>query len=336
MVASTRDRLAAGVVAAVLATGLAACGARTSPGTYVGDDVVSAVADELRAEGRVAYYLGPEADGNALVDIDRVEENGPAFQFWASYGTCTPPPGYDQGGCGEPVTTSTMDWRPDMTGLWCRRLEPQLGVPAGEIMGELTLFTQRVQVSVVAMRDREGEDGGEGVAQALALLGGLRAVGGDRPVDSLPPPDADIAGWVDALCGTVPGQDVEHPMEDAGGLSNTRVPDFTVERLGGGQLRWADHRGTPVVIAVGSLAQVATAVRRLAPVVAASPSGATLLGLVTELDVAKSRPRPIADLEREAGELPAAVGYAAVPLPAVWFMDSAANLGQVPVPWTPA
>lgn len=135
---------------------------------------------------------------------------------------------------------------------------------------------------------------------------------------------------MDELCGTVPGQAVEHPLEDLpGGLSNTHVPDFTVQRLGGGHLSWADHRGTPVVIAVGNLEQVTAAVRRLAPVVAASSSGATLLGLVTELDVAKSHPRPITELEREAGELPAAVGYAAVPLPAVWFMDSAANLGQV-------
>ncbi|HET6968591.1 MAG TPA: hypothetical protein VFI44_09950, partial [Ornithinibacter sp.] len=270
------------------------------------------------------------AAGNALVDIDRVQENGPAFQVWASYGTCTPPPGYDEGGCGEPVTASTLDWQPDLAGLWCRRLDPQLGVPTGEIMGELTLFTERVQVAVVDQRDREGEGGGEGVTHALALLDGLRPVGDTQRLGALPPPDPDIAAWVDELCGTVPGQSVEHPMEDlGGGLDNTHVPDFTVPLLGGGALAWAEQQGKPVVIAVGNLEQVGTALRRLAPVVTASPSGATLLGLVTELDVAKSRPRSIGELEQEAGELPAPVGYAAVPLPAVWFMDSAANLGQV-------
>lgn len=339
MVARTSRRFVPCLAATALTLAVAGCGelslgtlggGQTAPGTYVGDAAVSAVAAELREEGRVAYYLGPDADGNALVDIDRVEDNGPDFQFWASYGTCTAPPGYDEGGCGEPVTTSTHDWRPETAGLWCRRLEPVLGVPAGEVMGELTLFTDRVRVSVVSVRDREGEGGGQGVAHALSLLDGLRPVGGTQPVPSLPAPDPDVAAWVDELCGTVPGQAVEHPMGgEAEGLTNTHVPDFTVPQLNGGQLSWADHRGTPVVIAVGNLAQVTAAVRRLAPVVAASPSDPTLLGLVTELEVAKSAPRPISALEREAGTLPAAVGYAAVPLPAVWFMDSAANLGQV-------
>ena len=41
-------------------------------------------------------------------------------------------------------------------------------------------------------------------------------------------------------------------------------------------------------------------------------------------------PRPIAELEREAGTLPAPVGYASVWIPAVWFMDGAGNLGSVP------
>ena len=318
---------------------LAACGASTSPGTsgdaspgtYVGDDAVAAVAEELREEGRVAYYLGPEADGNALSSIDRVTDNGPSFQFWASYGTCSPEPGSDEGGCGDPITANTQDWQPDTAGLWCRRLEPQLGVPAGEIMGELTLFTERVQLSVVHLGDREGEGGGEGVTHALALLGGLRPVGDAQVVSSLPPPDPDIAAWVDELCGTVPGQVVENSMEDLPGqLDNTHVPDFTVERLGGGQLGWAEHEGKPVVIAVGSLEQVGTAVRRLAPIVADSPSGATLLGLVVELDRLKTAPRSVAEVAREAGDLPAPVGYASPDAgPAVWFMDSAANVGQV-------
>ena len=70
--------------------------------------------------------------------------------------------------------------------------------------------------------------------------------------------------------------------------------------------------------------------RRLAPIVAASPSGATLLGLVVELDRLKAAPRPIAEVEREAGALPAPVGYASPDATsAVWFLDSAANVGEV-------
>ncbi len=336
---SRRKRIVGWVACAALAATLGACGettgtsegVSTASGRYVGDDAVAAVAEELREEGRTAYYLGPEADGNALSSIDRVTDNGPSFQVWASYGTCSPAPGSDEGGCGDPVTASTRDWQPDMAGLWCRRLDPQLGVPAGEVMGELTLFTDRVQLGVVHLADRVGEGGGEDVTHALALLNTLRPVGDTQAVTSLPPPDADIATWVDGLCGTVPGQVVEHSMEDLPGqLDNTHVPGFTVARLGGGELTWADHTGKPVVIAVGTLEQVTTAVRRLAPIVAASPSGATLLGLVVELDRLKAAPRPIAEVEREAGALPAPVGYASPDATsAVWFLDSAANVGEV-------
>ena len=77
-------------------------GGGTSPGTYVGDAAVAAAAEALRAEGRVAYYLGPEADGNALSSVDRVTDNGPSFQFWASYGTCSPAPGTTREVAGTP------------------------------------------------------------------------------------------------------------------------------------------------------------------------------------------------------------------------------------------
>ena len=225
IVPSPRKRIVGWVTCAAVAATLGACGATTgtengggtSPGTYVGDAAIAAAAEALRAEGRGAYYLGPEADGNALTSVDRVTDNGPSFQFWASYGTCSPGPGDDEGGCGDPVTVNTRDWQPDLAGVWCRRLEPQLGVPAAEIMGELTLFTERLQLSVVHLADREGEGGGEGVTRAIALLESLRPVGGTRAVRSLPPPDAEVAAWVDELCGTVPGQVVEHPMEDLPG-----------------------------------------------------------------------------------------------------------------------
>jgi hypothetical protein len=182
---SARFRIAC-VVGAAATTALTSCGERPLPATYVGDAAVASVADQLRDEGRVAYYLGQEADGNALTHLARVTENGPEFQFWASYGTCR----HEDDGCAEPVTTNTTDWRPDVSGIWCPGLEPQLGVPAAEIMGELTLFTERLQVSVVHLGDREGEGGGEGVEHAIALLTTLRPVGGTQAVASLPPPDA--------------------------------------------------------------------------------------------------------------------------------------------------
>jgi hypothetical protein len=116
-------------------------------------------------------------------------------------------------------------------------------------------------------------------------------------------------------------------------LDNTHVPDFTVDLLGGGRFSWSQQKGTPVVLAVGTVDQVTGALRRLAPVVPASSSEATLAGLVAELDQPKGRPRPIAEVERDAGRLTASVGFAADPTPAVWFFDSASNVGQVADGW---
>jgi hypothetical protein len=205
----TRPRTAAVlvVVAAVMLV-VAACGAGTSPGTYVGDPEVRAVAGQLRTEGRTAYYLGSEAAGLALTDVTRVTENGPEFQVWASYGTCHSG-AFEEGGCMDPLSVSTMDWRPDGTGVSCRRLEPQLAVPAGLVNGELTLFTARQQVRVLHVDDLADFDG----RRALALLKDLRQVGAEAPVGSLPPPDPEVATWVDDFCGAQPGASVDHPIE---------------------------------------------------------------------------------------------------------------------------
>lgn len=316
-------RTLAGV--AVAAATLTACGASTGSGSFVGEPSVRAVADQIAAEGRDAYYLGPEAAGLALTDVTRVTENGPEFQVWASYGTCHPA-AFEEGGCMDPLSVSTRDWRPDVTGVSCTRLEPQLGVPAGLVMGELTLFTGRVQVGVVHVDDLADYDGHRG----LALLEQLRVIGASEPVGSLPPPDPEIAAWVDGFCGAVPGASVEHPIEGPSStLDNVHVPDFSVELLGGGRFTWSQRTAGPVVVAVGDVEEVSAALRRLAPFVAASPAHPTLLGLVAELDRAKESPRPIGRVEQDAGRLPAPVGYAAADLsPAVWFLDSAANLGQ--------
>ena len=174
------------------------------------------MAEELEAEGTVAYFLGASAAGLNLTHVARVTENGPDFQFFTSYGTCRPAM-FEEGGCMDPLMVDTMAWRPDLTGVSCQRLDPQLGVPAGLIMGELTLFTERLQVRVLHADDLADYDGHRG----LALLGQLRAVGESRPIGSLPPPDPEVEAWVDEFCGTVPGGVVDHPMEDLEGSGST-------------------------------------------------------------------------------------------------------------------
>jgi hypothetical protein len=206
-----RARRRAAVVAAGTggALALAACGAGTEPGTYVGDPSVRAVAELVHTEGRTAYYLGPQAAGLALTDVTRVTENGPEFQVWASYGSCHMA-AFDEGGCMDPLSVSTIDWRPDGSGVSCRRLEPRLGVPAGLVNGELTLFTGRVTVRVLQVDDLADYDGHRG----MALLGQLREIGAPAPVATLPAPDPEVAAWVDDFCGSVPGASVDHPIED--------------------------------------------------------------------------------------------------------------------------
>jgi hypothetical protein len=199
----------AGAVALALAVALTGCSVRTSSATYVGDPSVAAVAEQVGSEGRTAYYLGPEAGGLPLTDVTRVTENGPDFQVWATYGTCRPAP-FDEGSCADPISVSTMDWRPDGTGVTCQRLEPQLGVPAVLLSGELILFTGRAQVSALDARGPADDDGHRG----LALVKDLRAIGAGAPVGTLPPPDPEVAHWVDDFCGTVPGERVDHPIEE--------------------------------------------------------------------------------------------------------------------------
>ena len=214
------------VAAVAVGAMAAACGASSSPGSYVGDAAVAAVAAELDAEGRVAYYLGPEAAGLALTNIERVTQNGPDFRVFAAYGTCRPG-ALEDGGCMDPMSVDTMDWRPEMTGSSCQRLEPQLGVPAGLIMGELTLFTQRLAVRVLNAEDLADYDGHRG----LALLPSLRRVGASQPVGTLPPPDPELAGWVDGLCGALPGGRVEHPIDEEPGAQS---PSSTPSSSGSG------------------------------------------------------------------------------------------------------
>lgn len=315
--------VAAAVVATATGCGTTSFGDESyGEGTQMSADEVAALVAQVRGSGKPAYYLGPTVDELHLAALDLVEENAPAFQVEADYGSCQ---STGDGGCSAPVVVSTNDRRDEVEGTTCRRLERQLGVPAGVLMGELTLVTGDLVVTVSDFRGRGGSDD---VEPALRLLPKLRAVGTSRPLGTLPQPSTAGTRWLDEVCGTMPGAEVSHSMEGpADPSANAMVPDFTVERLGGGELRWADYAGKPVVIAVGTVAQVSATVRELQPLVAKAPSHPTLLGLVDDPTGDKFNPRPVSDIEQEAGHLPATVGYAAVPLSAVWFLDAASNTG---------
>ena len=310
--------------ACVLVLAVAACGdGGFDTGNALGDNAVRAALGQVEAAGKPAYYLGSSYDGLPLTLLDLVEENAPAFQVQADYGTCVPS---GDGGCSDPVVVSTNDWRPDIDGLACKRLEPQLGVPAGVVMGELTLVTGELVITVSDFRERPD---GDGVEPAVRALSALRQLGESTPVGSLPAPTPEVAGWMDELCGTEPGQEVSHEL--GGGpddLDNSMVPDFTVERLGGGELAWADYRGKPLVLVVGTGPQVSATVKRLKPLIARNPSHPPLLGLVSDPMADKFDPRSASEIEAEVGDLGVPVGYAAVPLSAVWFLDAAANRGN--------
>jgi hypothetical protein len=317
--------LFATTTACVLVLGAAACGegGGFTTGKPLSSSEFREAVVQIEATGKPAYYLGSTFDGLPLTVLDLVEENAPAFQVQADYGTCAPS---GDGGCSDPVVVSTNDWRSDLDGLACTRLEPQLGVPAGVVMGELTLVTGALVITVSDFRERPS---GDGIGSAVRALSALQQVGDPKPVGSLPPPNPELAIWMDQLCGTTPGQEVSHEM--GGGpdaLDNSHVPDFTVERLGGGELSWQDYQGQPVVIVVGTGDQVAATVRKLRPLVEKESLHPALLGLVTDPTGDKFNPRPVAEIESEVGELGVPVGYAAVPLSAVWFLDAAGNRGN--------
>ena len=325
---TTRELPMVTVVGVVVLMVVAACGAaHPLTGNALSDNEFDTAVAQVKGAGKPAYYLGDTYGGLPLTGLDLVEENAPAFQVEADYGTCDA--GGD-GGCAAPVVVSTNDWRPDLQVMHCQRLAPQLGVPAGVLMGELTLATNQQLVTVTDFRERPA---GDGVQPALRALSSLRQVGQAAPVDSLPPPTPEVSAWMDEVCGAKPGQEVSHdPGEGAGALDNQTVPDFTVERLGGGELAWSDHKGKPVVVVVGTGTQVAAAVRRLRPIVQKAPSAPTLIGLVTDPTGDKFNPRPVSAIEAEVGDLGVPVGYAAVPLSAVWFLDSAGNRGNATTP----
>jgi len=99
------------------------------------------------------------------------------------------------------------------------------------------------------------------------------------------------------------------------------VPDFTVDRLSGGNLRWVTYVGKPVVVVVGDVPHVVGGIRRIINLRSSPPP--TVIGLIWKPFGSKEFPAPIEEIEKEAGAIPVPVGYAAIPQPAVWFFDRA-------------
>lgn len=87
---------------------------------------------------------------------------------------------------------------------------------------------------------------------------------------------------------------------------------FTVPRIGGGRLRWADYAGKPVVVVAGDVPHVAPGVRRLARLTSGGKSPA-VIGLIWDPFGEKGHPTSIAVIQRKAGRLPVPVGYPATP-----------------------
>jgi hypothetical protein len=81
------------------------------------------------------------------------------------------------------------------------------------------------------------------------------------------------------------------------------LPEFTVPRIGGGQLHWADNAGKSVVVDAGDVTHVAPVVRRLAKLTSGGKSPA-VTGLIWDPFGDKEHPTSTAMIKRRAGRLP--------------------------------
>jgi hypothetical protein len=167
----------------------------------------------------------------------------------------------------------------------CTRLEPVRGVPAVTFGAELVLLTG---TSTITIAPADGSD----TAVELAAAAQLREVGGNLSPGPLPPPDPTILPVLDGACGHNPGE--TGPPVDPGPASapSTQVPDFTVSQLGGGQLRWADYVGRPVVVMVGDVPHVVKGIQRILHLDAPPPP--VVIGLIWKPFGSKDTPAPIA------------------------------------------
>jgi hypothetical protein len=230
----------------------------------------------------------------------------------ALYGECVG----DRESCAKPidVINEALDPVKWSQAVGCSRLPPVRGVPAVHFGDALVLLTADSLITVAVLADD--------THTAIAAAEQLRAVGTSGPVQALPAPDQGALQVLTAACGQQPGDAGPALTEPGGdGVQDVHVPDFTVERLGGGTLRWTAYDGKPVVVVVGDVPDVISGIRRITELRAgASPA---VIGLVWKPFGSKTAPAPVAQIESQAGNLPVPVGYAAIPRPAVWFFDIA-------------
>jgi len=294
-------------LAAALTSTLVSCGAGTGRGAGEPAQVEDRLEQIAAGAERPIYYLGQRFQDWPLVNA---MDDG-AGRVDAIYGTCDP----DPDSCAAPIdlineALDPMKWS-DAVG--CSRLPPVRGVPAVHFGDALGLLTANLLIPLGVA--------GDDTQSALGAAEQLRAVGEAGPGGALPPPDPDVLEVLNAACGQKPGDSGPQDTEPTQPVEHLHVPDFTVQRLGGGHLRWADYAGRPVVVIVGDVPDVVSGIRRVTAVRTA-PRPA-MIGLVWKPFGSKAAPAPIGQIEREAGKLPVSVGYAAIPRPAVWFLDMA-------------
>ncbi|MGR6319087.1 hypothetical protein Q2K19_30520 [Micromonospora soli] len=290
---------------AVLISAVAGCGTGTSPK----HDQVEERLHEIAAEAeRPVYYLGPRFRDWSLTEVG-ADDTG---RVDAIYGTCLAV----VDGCSPPleVINQPLDFSAWSMAVGCTRLPPVRGVPTMHFGGALVLLTGDSLVTVAVT--------GDDTATAVAATEQLREVGAELSRAALPPPDAPALQAIEAACGKNPGDTGRRePDEGPEPVGEMQVPDFTVGRLGGGDLRWGAYLGKPVVVVVGDVPHVLTGIKR---VLALTPgSRPAVIGLVWKPFGSKDAPAPIAEIEQEAGQVAVPVGYAAIPRPAVWFFDMA-------------
>jgi hypothetical protein len=336
---STLSALAVIVIAAVSGCGGEAPPTSSSPPTHNPSPGVSSEPDlsngpsvPAKTEARLRqiatttptalYYLGAAFHGwpldDAIIFSEGTEAVGdesldPGQTLSVGYGNyCA------EDSCAPRVEVTSQ--AADAVGLTqaqgCSRLRPVRGVPtvAFQRAGTVFLFTSDQALSVGSTPPD--------VKLAAEAATALRRVGEDGPTGApLPPPPPAKIPLIDKACGPSPG---EHGPDMSGEQDPqvTALPDFTVPRIGGGQLRLADYAGKPVVVVAGDVTQVAPTVRHLAKLTSGGKSPA-VIGLIWDPFGNKEHPTPIADIQRKAGVLPVPVGYPAT-YPAVWLLDTSA------------
>ena len=265
------------------------------------------------------YYLGAEFHGlpleDAIIFTGGTEAQGdtsldPGQSLSVGYGSfCS------EGSCSSGIEVGAEDIPLGGNIVGCSRLAPIHGVPTVSLAGDsVVLFTGPLAIRV-------GTTPGD-VELAAQAAKELRRVGESAAAGTLPPPPASKLKLIDAACGRRPGEHGPGLYDDpALNPASEGMPAFTVPRLGGGQLRWADYNGKPVVVAAGDVTDVAPAVRRLAKLTSGGKSP-TVIGLTWDTVGDKEHPAPTAEIQRKAGHLPVPVGYPATE-PAVWLSDAA-------------